>query len=92
MIRIGIIGYGYWGPRIARNFHGVPECELAVISDNNPDMLRAHGYLATQGEVIVHKDHAASPVAKFTNNGWLIIGHFEYDRRERQIVFTPEEA
>src|SRR5689334_9141921 len=43
MIRIGIIGYGYWGPRIARNFHGVPECELAVISDKNPDMLRRAG-------------------------------------------------
>lgn len=59
---------------------------------NNTDMLRAHGYLATPGEVIVHKDHTQSPVAKLTDNGWLIIGHFEYDARERQIVFTPEEA
>ena len=33
MIRIGIIGYGYWGPRIARNFHGLNGCEVAVICD-----------------------------------------------------------
>lgn len=59
---------------------------------NNADMLRAHGYLATPGEVIAFKDHTLSPVAKFTDNGWLIVGHFEYDRRERQIVFTPEEG
>src|SRR6266567_3838 len=43
MIRIGIIGYGYWGPRIARNFQGIPDSELAVICDKSPDMLRRAG-------------------------------------------------
>jgi predicted dehydrogenase len=43
MIRIGIIGYGYWGPRIARNFQGIPGCELAVICDKSPEMLRRAG-------------------------------------------------
>ncbi len=36
MIRLGIIGYGYWGPQIARNFYGVEDCELSVICDKNP--------------------------------------------------------
>ena len=36
MIRVGIIGYGYWGPQIARNFQGVDDCEVAVICDKNP--------------------------------------------------------
>jgi predicted dehydrogenase len=40
MIRLGIIGYGYWGPRIARNFHGLEGCELSVICDKSPDLLR----------------------------------------------------
>ena len=35
MVRIGLIGYGYWGPRIARNFHGLNGCELAVICDKS---------------------------------------------------------
>ena len=35
MIRIGVIGYGYWGPRIVRNFHGVPGAEVALICDKN---------------------------------------------------------
>jgi predicted dehydrogenase len=52
MIRIGIIGYGYWGPRIARNFHGLPGCELSVICDKSAESLcraqRSHpGVLVT---------------------------------------------
>jgi predicted dehydrogenase len=33
MISIGLIGYGYWGPNLARNFHQNPFLELAAISD-----------------------------------------------------------
>jgi len=40
MIRVGLIGYGYWGPRIARNFHGLNGCELSVICDKSTDSLR----------------------------------------------------
>ncbi len=40
MIRLGIIGYGYWGPRIARNFHGLKGCELSVICDKSTESLR----------------------------------------------------
>ena len=36
MIRVGIIGYGYWGPQIARNFHGMEDCEVSVICDKSP--------------------------------------------------------
>ncbi len=36
MIRVGIIGYGYWGPQIARNFNGVDGCEVSVICDKSP--------------------------------------------------------
>jgi predicted dehydrogenase len=40
MIRVGIIGYGYWGPHIARNFHSVNGCEIAGICDKRPDAQR----------------------------------------------------
>ena len=36
MIRVGVIGYGYWGPVVARNFHGAQGCRLAAICDANP--------------------------------------------------------
>lgn len=40
MIRIGIIGYGYWGPRIVRNFHNVEECEVSVVCDKSTASLK----------------------------------------------------
>jgi predicted dehydrogenase len=31
--RIGLIGYGYWGPNLARNFHSLPNAHLVAIAD-----------------------------------------------------------
>jgi predicted dehydrogenase len=39
-VRVGVIGYGYWGPNIVRNFHGLEECQVAAICDRSPDALR----------------------------------------------------
>lgn len=39
MIRLGVIGYGYWGPRIARNFYGLNGCKLSAICDSKPQSL-----------------------------------------------------
>ena len=39
MIRIGVVGYGYWGPNVVRNFAEVPGCRLAAVSDMRPDRL-----------------------------------------------------
>ena len=33
MIRIGIIGYGYWGPNLVRNFSEVPGVKVAAVVD-----------------------------------------------------------
>jgi predicted dehydrogenase len=40
MIRIGVIGYGYWGPGVARNFHDLEGCELVAIADSRPEALK----------------------------------------------------
>ncbi len=40
MVRIGIIGYGYWGPQIVRNFHTLEGCEVAVVCDKSDAALR----------------------------------------------------
>lgn len=41
MIKIGLIGYGYWGPNLARNFHYNSDLELAAICDFSSDRLQA---------------------------------------------------
>ena len=37
MIKIGLIGYGYWGPNLARNFNVNPDLELTTICDLSSD-------------------------------------------------------
>jgi predicted dehydrogenase len=36
MIRIGVIGYGYWGPNVVRNFHAQEWSEVVLVCDTNP--------------------------------------------------------
>lgn len=38
-LRIGIIGFGYWGPNLARTFYDLPNSELAGIADMKEDQL-----------------------------------------------------
>jgi predicted dehydrogenase len=35
MIRIGVLGYGYWGPNIVRNFHTREESEVVLVCDKS---------------------------------------------------------
>jgi predicted dehydrogenase len=43
MIKVGIIGYGYWGPNIVRNFSGIDGSTVLSICDCNQSALqRAH--------------------------------------------------
>ena len=39
MVNIGVIGYGYWGPNIVRNFSSHKDCTVTAVCDNNPGAL-----------------------------------------------------
>jgi predicted dehydrogenase len=39
VINVGVIGYGYWGPNLARNFAEVPGSQLVAVSDLRPERL-----------------------------------------------------
>lgn len=41
MIRIGVIGYGYWGPNLVRNFYEATGAQVACVSDLRADRLAA---------------------------------------------------
>ncbi len=38
-VSVGIAGYGYWGPNLARNFAALPGVRLAAVCDRDPDRL-----------------------------------------------------
>jgi predicted dehydrogenase len=53
--RVGIIGYGYWGPNLLRNFTACPDTEVLAVCDASPArraaVSRAYPGLATVASV-----------------------------------------
>jgi predicted dehydrogenase len=39
MVRIGVVGYGYWGPNLVRNFAETPGAEVAAVADLDTNKL-----------------------------------------------------
>jgi predicted dehydrogenase len=45
VVRVAVVGAGYWGPNLIRTFAGLDGCELAYVCDQRPGRLR---YIAQQ--------------------------------------------
>ncbi len=37
---MGVIGYGYWGPNVVRNFQGSGSSKVVAVSDKRPESLQ----------------------------------------------------
>jgi predicted dehydrogenase len=40
LVRVGVIGYGYWGPNVVRNLQSLENCQILAICDKNLASLR----------------------------------------------------
>ena len=40
ILRIGVIGHGYWGPNVVRNFHGQERSRVVAVCDKSPKALQ----------------------------------------------------
>jgi len=38
-IKVGVVGCGYWGPNLIRNFRAIPDCSMTVMCDLNEKRL-----------------------------------------------------
>jgi predicted dehydrogenase len=71
MINIGLIGYGYWGPNLARNFNNNADLNLKTICDFSDDRLKAAGRLYPKTELTknvedLYKDSELDAIAVST--------------------------
>ncbi len=57
MVKIGVIGFGYWGPNLVRNFFALPNCEIKMIVDAREQRLKE-----------VKKYYPSIGVSKFTKD------------------------
>ena len=39
-IKVGVVGCGYWGPNLVRNFRSLPDCNLKVMCDISKERLK----------------------------------------------------
>ena len=50
-VGVAVVGYGYWGPNLIRNFFDTPDCHVAAVCDLSPQRLatvgRRHPSVAT---------------------------------------------
>ena len=44
-IDVGVVGCGYWGPLLVRNFKSLPDCQLKAVCDVNAARLKHLGVL-----------------------------------------------
>ncbi len=40
LVRVGVIGYGYWGPNIVRNFHNLENAQVVTVCDRSTTALK----------------------------------------------------
>lgn len=40
MLNLAVIGYGYWGPNIVRNFNEIEDTRVVSVCDRNPEALK----------------------------------------------------
>lgn len=39
-LNVGVVGCGYWGPNLVRNFRSLPDCRVKLICDLDPNRLK----------------------------------------------------
>lgn len=54
MIKVAVIGYGYWGHNIVRNFQTTPEIQIVAICDQNRENLKKAQKLYPQVKLSTH--------------------------------------
>ena len=57
-IKVGVVGCGYWGPNLNRNFKSLPECDLKLMCDVNPQRLKHMKSLYPDVEGLMEYDHS----------------------------------
>jgi predicted dehydrogenase len=81
MINIAIIGYGYWGPNLARCVAETEGCALAAIADQSSDALSRAGKRHPSAKLCAHwRDALSDPAIDAVMIATPVDTHFEIGR------------
>jgi predicted dehydrogenase len=101
-LRFGIIGWGYWGPKIARNLESVPHASVTMVADTDAYRLallavnRADIQTTTQVEEVFRSDVdgvvIATPVRTHYRLAKDALLHGKHVLVEKPLTTSVEEA
>src|SRR5688572_19535910 len=103
MIRVGVIGYGYWGPKLVRNFAELPDVSVASVADVRSEQLlgvstRYPGVRVTTdwreviGDSTVDAIVIATPVSTHFELGMAALQAGKHVLMEKPLTATSTEA
>jgi predicted dehydrogenase len=103
VIRVGVVGLGYWGPNLVRNLHEVEDVEVAWLCDRRPDALAKLGrrYPAVRcteeladvlGDRTVDAVVVATPVTTHHSIAAAALRHGKHVFVEKPLAASSEEA
>ena len=100
--RIGLIGYGYWGPNLARNFHALPDAHLVAVADADAKRLDEPARLYRARTYIDYRELLADPTLDAVAVSTPARTHFEIARAalergkhvlvEKPLAMSSDEA
>lgn len=103
MINIGLIGCGYWGPNLIRNFTKLRDCRIEAVADQRADRLEAVLHLnpamrpTTSAEEIIHSDSVdavviATPISTHFDLAKACLLNGKHVFIEKPLARTTEQA
>ena len=103
MVNVGIVGYGYWGPNLVRNFMMSDETSVAMVADFSSDRLAKVGKLypdvrTTASAIDLINDSGidavviATPVASHFDLAMAALKAGKHVLVEKPIASTSEQA
>jgi len=103
MIRVGLVGYGYWGPNLGRNFAESEGTQVVVVGDTKESRLlaasRRHPGIRTTTDALdlirdpnVDAVAIATPVNSHFDLAWNALSEGKHVLVEKPITSTAEEA
>jgi predicted dehydrogenase len=103
MIRVGVIGYGYWGPNLVRNFAEAPEVEVVGVCDllqeraafarsRYPAIQTTPDYRELVARVDLEAVAIATPASTHFELAMQALRHGKHVLVEKPLASTSEQA